>query len=168
MPADDRDSLERQTTYLTLTGLFLTLFVAFAARRGRRAGWEPRPFDLAMLGFATFRLGRLAAYDKVTEPLRRPFTETRADSSGAGKTVVPRGAGARRALGELISCPTCVGTWIAAALVYGLDILPRPTRAFLTIMSAMGVAELLNAATEALSWTGRFAREEAGAFQRRQ
>ena len=163
MPAN-KDALdERRATYLTLTGLFLALFAAFAMReRGGRKVFDLGPLDLLMLGLATFRLGRLAAYDKVTETLRLPFTRTTRDSSGAGDTVVPKGRGVRRAIGELISCPICAGTWIGAALVYGLDIVPRPTRAFMAIMSAIGLAELLNAATEALSWSGQAAREEAG------
>jgi hypothetical protein len=167
MPSN-KDALdERRITYLTLTGLFLALFAAFAMRerRGRKL-FDLQPLDLFMLGLATFRLGRLAAYDKVTETLRLPFTRTTRDSSGAGDTVIPKGHGVRRAIGELISCPICAGTWIGAALVYGLDIAPRPTRAFLAIMSAIGLAELLNAATEALSWSGQVAREEVGELSR--
>jgi hypothetical protein len=76
--------------------------------------------------------------------------------------VVPKGFGARRALGELISCPICAGTWMAALLVYGLGFAPRATRAFLAIMSSIGIAELLHAATEALQWTGEAERKEAG------
>ena len=80
----------------------------------------------------------------------------------AGELPQAGEVGARRALGELLSCPICSGTWIAAALVYGLGIVPGPTRAFLAIMSAIGVAELLNAATEALQWTGEAERKQAG------
>ncbi len=100
-----------------------------------------------MLILVTFRLGRLVSFDKVTEPLRQPFTETVEDSSGVGKTVIPVGSGMRHALGELLSCPICAGTWIAAALVYGLGLVPQLTRALLTIMAAVGGAELINAAT---------------------
>lgn len=159
----DNKALEQRVAYLTLTGLFLSLFAAFSLHKQRKGEALPlRPFDLALLGFATYRLGRLAAYDKVTEPLRRPFTETKPDPTGAGKTVVPKGAGARRALGELISCPICAGTWISATLVYGLGLIPNPTRIFLAIMSTIGLAELLNAATEALQWTGQAERKQAG------
>lgn len=155
--------LEERATYLTLTGLFLSLFTLFSLRQRKQAQVASlRPFDFIMLAFATYRLGRLTAYDKVTEPLRRPFTQTTPDASGAGDTVVPRGAGARRALGGLISCPICAGTWIAAGLVYGLELAPAPTRLFLSIMSAIGVGELLNAATEALEWTGQAERIQAG------
>jgi hypothetical protein len=155
--------LEERATYLTLIGLFLSLFTAFLLRgKQTHKHLKLRPFDLALLGIATYRLGRLAAFDKVTEPLRRPFTATKPDPSGAGETVVPRGFGVRRALGELISCPICAGTWIAALLVYGLGFAPRATRAFLAIMSSIGIAELLNAATEALQWTGEAERKEVG------
>jgi hypothetical protein len=158
-----KKALEERATYLTLMGLFLSFFTGFLLHKRRsHEDLNLRPFDFTLLGFATYRLGRLAAYDKVSEPLRRPFTKTEPDPSGAGETVVPKGVGARRALGELLSCPICSGTWIAAALVYGLGIAPGPTRVFVAIMSAIGVAELLNAATEALQWTGEAGRKQAG------
>ncbi|MCK6627760.1 MAG: DUF1360 domain-containing protein [Anaerolineae bacterium] len=155
---------EERITYVALLSLFLSLFAGFSWYKSHHR--QPiilKPFDLALLGFATFRLGRLATYDKVTEPLRRPFTRTQPDPSGVGDTVAPKGAGMQRALGELFACPICTGTWIAAMLVYGLNLIPGPTRAFLGMMSAIGIAELLNAATEALQWTGAAERREAGA-----
>lgn len=153
---------QRQATYLMLIGLFLALLTAFAARtKQQNDSFELRPLDLLLLGFATYRGGHLAAYDKVMHPLRAPFTETRPDASGTGKAVVPKGEGARRALGELISCPICAGTWIAAGLTYGLIIAPGPTRVFMTILAATGIAESLNAASEALKWSGQVAREQS-------
>ena len=155
--------VERRATYAFLSGAFLSAFTAFSLRKPRK-GVESvlKPFDLAMLGLATYRLGRLAAYDKVLAWLRDPFTETMQDPTGAGETVVPEGEGVRRAIGELFSCPICAGTWIASALVYGLEIAPRPTRIFLAIMSAIGLSEIFNSATEALQWTGEAARKQAG------
>jgi hypothetical protein len=161
--ADERRNVQQRATYLTLIGLFLSLVALFSTReRGRDDELELRPLDLTLLGLATFRAGRLAAYDQVTEPLRQPFTETKEDESGAGETVEARGTGARKALGELMTCPTCIGTWAAAALVYGLRIAPRPTRVLLTILGVTGIAELLDASTEALSWSGQAARKQAG------
>ena len=161
------EMVERRTTYVTLTGLFLSLLAAFSLRERRnRENLDLRPFDLALLGLATFRLGRAAAYDKVFETFRLPVAETKPDESGAGDTVVPKGRGVQRALGELISCPICAGTWIAATLVYGLGIAPRATRALLAIMASVGLAELLNGATEALEWTAQTEREQAGAERR--
>lgn len=159
-----RQQQKQQATYLMLIGLFLALLTAFAAREKRHNDpFEIRPLDLLLLGFATYRGGHLAAYDKVTLPLRKPFTETRPDASGTGKTVVAKGAGPQRALGELLSCPICSGTWIAAGLTYGLIIAPGPTRVFMSILAATGISEWLNAASEALKWSGQIAREQSRA-----
>lgn len=167
--ADDHSAdTERHATYTALSGLFLSLFAAFSLRNRKYHEFlQLSPFDLVQLGLATFRLGRLISYDKVTEVYRLPFTKTVRDVSGVGKTTVPKGGGVRRAIGELISCPICSGTWVAALLVYGMGVAPRATRAFLAIMSAIGMAELLNAAQEALEWTGQEQRREAGERSRR-
>ncbi len=157
-----RDQPRERATYLTLVGLFLGLFAAFSKReRDEQRPLAIGPLDLALLRLATFRAGRLAAYDRVTEPLRAPLTETRQDEYGAGENVVAAGSGARKAIGEMVSCPTCVGTWVSAGLVYGLRVAPRPTRLFLGMMGAMGLAELLDSANEAMSWAGKAARKES-------
>jgi hypothetical protein len=165
LPAE-QEKRKEYTTKLTLIGVFWALFVAFASRRPFYRKYQKElhlgPYDLALLGVATYRLGRLTAFDKVAEPLRRPFTETVPDESGAGETVQPRGSGFQRSIGELISCPICSGTWIAAGLVYALHLIPGPTRIFMTIMGSIGFAEVLNALTEALSWTGQAARNLSG------
>ena len=154
---------ERRATYRALSSFFLTSFAGFAIYETRRGkDFDFKPFDLVQLALAAYRLGRLVSYDKVFEPYRAPFTRTVPDPSGEGMTVVPRNGGMRQAIGELISCPICAGTWISAGLVYGVALAPRITRPFLAIMSAIGAAELLDAATEALEWTGQLARERAG------
>jgi hypothetical protein len=145
---------ERRATYITLVGLFLSLLGAFALREREANDLDAiDPFDMALLGLSTYRVSRLTSYDQVTEWLRAPITQTES-TQGGGATIVPKGRGAQRALGELISCPTCVGTWVAGGLVYGLAVAPRPTRAFLAIIGASGIAELLDSATEALKRAG--------------
>jgi hypothetical protein len=159
--ASPREARERRATYLGLIGLFLSTFGAVAVANPRKR-FDVRPFDLAMLGLSTFRLGRMIAYDTVLRPVREPFTETVPDPTGAGDTVEPEGRGVRRAIGELISCPTCAGTWMAALQVYALQLFPGPARLFVTVMAAVGAAELLGSAQEALGWSGQVARQEAG------
>lgn len=153
---------QEEATYLTLIGIFFALFAAFWKRDEQRGeATKLSGLDLTMLGLSTFRTGRLISYDQVTEPLRAPFTETEPDSYGTGEDTVPEGAGVRKAIGSLLACPTCSGTWVAAALVYGLRVAPVPTRLFLAIMSAVGLAEVFNSANEALSWTGSAERKQA-------
>jgi hypothetical protein len=181
---------QEYATKLTLISVFLSIFGFFVSRRSWSASLKSRskdrqlrvvgskdvcsdkdeskfaPFDLVLLGFSVLRLGRLVAYDRIMEPVRKPFTQTLPDPSGAGDTVEPRGSGLRSALGQLISCPICAGTWISAGLVYGLKIFPEATRVFLSIMGAMGLTETLNALIEALSWTGQLSRSLAGSAEK--
>lgn len=162
---------QEYATKLTLIGIFLSIFAfvtgLFFRGGGRRTAprkeFKIRPFDLLMLGLSAMRLGRMVAYDRVTEPLRYPFAQTKPDETGAGETVEPRGQGVRASLGQLLSCPICAGTWISAGLVYGLMAIPGPTQVFLAITSSIGLAEVLNSLTEALSWLGELARALTGA-----
>jgi Protein of unknown function (DUF1360) len=150
---------EARATRLTLVSVFLTLLASFATRLiPSKRELTPRPYELLMLGLASFRIGRMVAYEGVTAPLREPFTRTQLDDSGAGQTVVATGQGARFVLGQLVSCPICIATWVAAGLVYGLQLLPRPTRLLLAIMSTVGVAQLCHSLTEWLDWNARAAR----------
>lgn len=160
--ASRQRTLSERSTYLGLIGTFWAVFGIVALFQRDSPRTKPTALDFVMLGLATFRLGRVVAFDKVSEPLRAPFTKTVPDESGAGDTVVPAGRGPREVLGELISCPICAGTWIAAGLVYGMQILPGPTRLLIAIMSATGLAEILNAGTEALSWFGDAQRHTVG------
>jgi hypothetical protein len=154
---------EEYETKLALIGLFFALFAALAPKRGKTKGQDISGLDITMLGFATLRAGRLMSYDRVTEPVREPFTETEPDESGAGDTVVPQsGSAIRETLGQLISCPICSGTWAAAVMAYFLRLAPAPGRLFLLIMSASGIAEVLNALVEALDWTGQAERKDVG------
>jgi hypothetical protein len=162
--AGKQESQETQErlTYLSLIGLFTSLYAAVVwGKRSRLESFAVTPTDLALLGLATYRAGRLAAYDRVTEPLRAPITETVPDEYDAGENVVAEGAGVQKALGELISCPTCVGTWAAAGMLYGMQIAPGPTRLFAGILAVSGLAEILDSAVEALTWTGQAARKQS-------
>lgn len=124
--------------------------------------------DLVLLALATFRLGRLIAYDRVMEPFRQFFTETVPDPTGAGDTVEPKGHGFQQSLGQMICCPICAGTWVAAGLTYLMYVFPGPTRVFLVMTAVIGTAELLNALAEYWSWNGQLGRTYSGAKMREQ
>jgi hypothetical protein len=161
-----KDRNREYGTKILLMAIFLAGFGLFIYWRSGQvpglAEFRLSWLDLTMLALAAYRLGRLIAYDVVMEPFRRPFARTVPDGTGAGESVEARGTGARRAIGQLISCPICAGTWIAAFMVYGLYAFPGPARVFLAIMAAIGAAELLNSLTEILCWSGQYAREMTG------
>ncbi len=161
MAEHNHEDIGRRATYTTLSGIFLALFAMFSKRESDKGHeFKFKPFDLALLALSTYRASRMVAYDKIASTYREPFTSTVPDESGAGETTVPEGSGVRAALGELITCPVCNGTWIAAAFVYGLRVAPKPARILLAIMSTAGANELLDAAGEALQWTGQARRIE--------
>ncbi len=62
----------------------------------------------------------------------------------------------------MIACPICNGTWISALLVYGMCFAPNLTRTLVTIMSAVGASEIMQAAFEKIQWEGELARHQAG------
>ncbi len=163
---DNRSVTERRLTYSALSIIFMSALAAFSIYQGKkRQGHKLTPFEFAQLAFASYRLGRMVAYDKIFETYRSPFARTGPDPTGAGDTTMPRGHGVREAIGELITCPICAGTWIAAGLFYLLNLFPAMGRTLLAIMSAIGMAEFLQAATEAFEWLGQAEREEAGSME---
>jgi len=59
----------------------------------------------------------VVAKDRITGALRAPFVHCKR-SAGAGEVKEePRGRGLQRAVGELISCPYCMGPWCATAWI---------------------------------------------------
>ena len=147
----DRSRREEHATKLALAAVFLGTVGLFATPLFRRSpAARIRALDLAMLGLTTYRLGNILSYERIADPIREPFTE-RVPLASGGEMIRPRGAGARRALGELFACPICAGTWAAAGLVYGLHLFPRATRALMTIMSATAIAQLVKTTVAALT-----------------
>jgi len=99
--------------------------------------------DLALIGVATHKCARLLAMDPVTSPLRAPFTTFKGTSGPAELQEEPRGTGLRKAVGELIVCPFCVGQWVATGFAFGLVLRPRATRLVASVFAALTVADFL-------------------------
>jgi hypothetical protein len=84
--------------------------------------------DAVLLSVATHKLSRTLAKDAVASPLRAPFTRFKGAAGPGEVNEDVRGHGARKAAGELISCPFCLDQWVATAFVAGLAVAPRLTR----------------------------------------
>lgn len=135
--------------YAVLMATFASLAAAFAAwfrHSGRELPDRIDARDLALVTVASHKAARLIAKDKVTSPVRAPFAEP---EGGAGPSEVsekPRGRGLRRAVGELITCPYCIGMWVSAAFTGGLLVAPRFTRWVATALTSFFGSELLQIA----------------------
>lgn len=132
--------------YALLAATFLTLTsAAIATAVRRRALPRPHPLgDTLLLGLATTRLSRLFTREKVTRPIRAPFTEVAPDAGRDEVKERPRGEGATRALGELLTCPRCVGMWASAVLSVAYLFAPAPTRAASGILAASLISDWIN------------------------
>jgi hypothetical protein len=109
---------------------------------------EHRPIDLAMLGLATFKGARTVARDEVTSFLRDPFVEGEAHEGG--EEPVETGD-LRQAVGELVTCTRCIGTWVAAGLTGTQVIAPRFGRLLTWTLAAAGANDFLQAGFAALT-----------------
>jgi hypothetical protein len=127
-------------------GLGVAAFAIWAGRSGRALPPRLGPGDLILSGIATHKASRLIGRDKVTAWIRRPFTEEEEDDIAAELSETARGRGLRRAVGELIHCPYCLGQWIATAIVAGHAVAPRATRSAVTVLSIVAISDFLQPA----------------------
>jgi len=130
-------------------GAFAGLLLA-AQSSGRRLPERIAYNDLLMLGVATYKLSRLISSDRVTSPLRAPFTEYVEPAGASEVKEKVRGTGIQRAVGDLLTCPYCLGPWVATALAFGLVFKPRTTRLIGGILVAATASEFLHHATAAI------------------
>ncbi|MDQ3651104.1 MAG: DUF1360 domain-containing protein [Acidobacteriota bacterium] len=143
----------RRTPLCALPGVYNAAFAGLllvAQSSGRRLPERIAYSDLVLLGIATYKLSHLISSDRVTRPLRAPFTEYVAPAGASEVKEKVRGTGIQRAIGDLLTCPYCLGPWVATALTFGLVFKPRTTPLIGGILAAATVSEFLNHATTAM------------------
>lgn len=136
-------------SYATLMGLFLSVCGAFAVwlrSSGRELPDRIDAADLALVSVATHKAARIIAKDRVASAVRAPFTRFQGDAGPGEVDEAARGRGIKRAIGELLVCPYCLGVWIGTALVGGLITVPRATRAIASVLTVVSVADVLQIA----------------------
>jgi hypothetical protein len=137
--------------YAAIVGVFTGGLVA-AGGLARVLGRDPREdsvLDLAVLAAATFKAARTIADDEVTSFLRAPFVQGEAHT---GDDEQPKETGdVRQAIGELLTCSRCIGTWAAAGLATTQILAPRVGRILTWTLAAAGANDFLQAAFTALT-----------------
>lgn len=143
--------------YAGLMGVFGVLSVGLLlAAKNSRSGASRRASATDMLpdvllgGVATYKLSSIIAKDRVTSPLRAPFTEYERPAGTSEVKEHVRGTGARRAIGDLLVCPYCLGPWVATALAYGFVRRPGAARLVSGVFAAVVVSDLLHHAEDQL------------------
>ena len=143
--------------YLGFMGIFGTLLaaaLAVAKRQDRELPDRVSAGQLLLIGTASHKLSRLVAKDKVTSPLRAPVTELEGKGGPAEFEERSRGTGVRKAIGELLICPFCLGLWIIAAFSVGLLFAPRVTRFVASLFAALTISDFLQIAYKAAEEKG--------------
>lgn len=106
-----------------------------------------------MITLATHKASRLLAKDRVTRPMRAPFTSPQEDAGAGEVEERARGTGLRRAIGELLICPYCLGMWMATLFAAGMTVLPRQTRWVASVLAAHFGSDVLQIAYRKLEDT---------------
>jgi hypothetical protein len=143
-------------SYALFAGVFNGAFGAALAAAGRSGRLPERveAGDVVLVGVASHKLSRVITKDKITSFLRAPFTEYQAPGGPGEVEERPRGSGARRALGELLVCPYCLGLWLSGGMHVGLIYAPRLTRTIASTFTALTIADFLQIAYKAAEEKG--------------
>ena len=120
---------------------------------------EHTALDLVTLGAATFKAARTISNDEVTSFLRVPFVEGAAHEGGEEPV---RTGDLNQAIGELVTCSRCIGTWVAAGLATTQILAPRFGRLLTWTLGAAGVNDFLQASFAALAHKSNELERRAG------
>jgi Protein of unknown function (DUF1360) len=106
------------------------------------------PLDFVVLSAASFKAARTLANDEVTSFLREPFVKGEAHEGDEDPLET---GDYRQAIGELVTCSRCGGTWAAAALASTQILAPRFGRLLTWSLAAAGMNDFLQAGFGALT-----------------
>ena len=121
----------------------LSVVLAAALRRRRRQVRPLTPLNLVLYALATEHISRVIAKDSVSAPLRVPFTVFKEPAGEGEVNEEVIGHGAQHAIGELLTCPFCLGQWVATALVAGTVAAPTLTTAIVSVSALARASDYL-------------------------
>jgi Protein of unknown function (DUF1360) len=153
-PPEERPPLAAYATFATIFHAAMAGAVATAKRSGRDLPERVDAADIVLIGTASYKLSRLIAKKKVTAFVRAPFTELQGKGGPAELEEKPRGSGLRRAFGELLICPYCLGLWASGGFHAGLLFAPRTTRFSASVLTAMSISDFFQIAYKAAEKRG--------------
>ena len=129
-----------------LSGAAGTSFVA--GKLGREPS-ERNALDFLILGLATFKAARTLANDEVASFIREPFV---AGAPADPEDEQPLQTGTlRQAIGELVTCSRCIGTWVGAGVAAVDIVAPRFSRTLILSLALGGADDWLQAGFSTLA-----------------
>ena len=140
------------TSYAGLMTVYFLAFCALISAAKKRDEQEQLPekmdwCDLAVFGLAVFQISRTVSKGWITIPVRAAFAKYDEPSVLPSEVhETPRGKGLQRVIGELLTCPFCLGTWAGLGLGYGRVFAPSATRLLTGIAAMSAVSNFLHIA----------------------
>jgi hypothetical protein len=104
--------------------------------------------DFVVLGAASFKAAHTLSHDEVASFIREPFVRGRAHE---GMSEEPVEGGLGQAIGELVTCSRCVGTWVAGGLGAVQLLTPRFGRLLTWTLAGAAVNDWLQAGFEVVT-----------------
>jgi hypothetical protein len=140
------DGETRPVDYAAINAVWISLAAAVvAASRGRASDDPITTKELLPLAAATFAVSKAVARERIGSWVREPFVEEE------DHRQQPKGGRLRRAVGELVTCTRCVGTWSALGVV-GLRVLhPEAGRTVANVLAASAGNDWLQAGFKLLT-----------------
>jgi len=142
--------------YATLSAGYGALLAALVVSARNDCDDPVRPAELPVLGLATFALAKLIAKEKVDSWVREPFVEETPDGERR-----PKGRRLRFAVGELLSCTRCVGSWSSLGVVALRLRRPREAGVIIPVLAGSALNDWLQSAFARLCAEADAAAEEA-------
>src|SRR5438094_4405508 len=136
-------------SYAAIMGGFAGL-LAGAGARGRLRDRDPQcqpALDFAVPAAASFKAARPPSHAVVTSFIRQPFVRGHAHSGDEE----PVEGGLEQAIGELVTCTRCIGTWAAAGLASTQILAPRFGRLLTWSLGAAAANDFLQGGFAALT-----------------
>ena len=139
------DGEARPVDYAALNMVWVALAAALLANTRRRQAKDPiTNKELIPLAAATFALSKAVARERIGTWVREPFVD---DSEGQR----PKGSRIRRAVGELVTCTRCVGTWSALGVVSLRVLHPDAGRTLNVILASSAANDWMQAGFKLLT-----------------
>jgi hypothetical protein len=139
------DEQTHPADYAALNAVWVSLAAAVVVGSRGRSSEDPiTGRELIPLAAATFAISKAVARERIGTWVREPFV----DETEGQK---PKGRGLRRAVGELVTCTRCVGTWSALGVV-GLRVLhPEAGRTVSVVLASSAANDWLQAGFKLLT-----------------
>jgi hypothetical protein len=139
------DGETRPVDYAAINVVWVALAAALVAGTRKQAAKDPiTNKELIPLAAATFAVSKAVARERIGTWVREPFVE---EEHGRR----PKGGRIRAAIGELVTCTRCVGTWSALGVV-GLRVLnPEAGRTVSMILASSAGNDWLQASFKLLT-----------------